>query len=154
MRYRGRRGLPMAQVRHPDFQFVHRTNLPKPRYDFDLKTGHSETGMKACTYATNIRTEDGAEHIWVETPEGGSGWRLVEFRPVSEGAHISTYLAENLGRPLEQSLPTRHHLPLTSPISPFPSPPRRSQNPWFRWRTHRRPWSNGLLSSSIPRIPC
>ncbi|TFK86957.1 DUF455-domain-containing protein [Polyporus arcularius HHB13444] len=58
---------------------------PWHRYDFDLKTGHSETGLKACTYATDIRnTEDGEEHIWVETPEGGSGWRLVEFRPVSE----------------------------------------------------------------------
>ncbi|KAM5545839.1 hypothetical protein V8D89_000877 [Ganoderma adspersum] len=69
---------------------------PWHRYDFDLKTGHSETGMKACTYATDIRTEDGAEHIWVETPEGGSGWRLVEFRPVSEGAHISTCPVENV----------------------------------------------------------
>ena len=64
---------------------VYRKNFPGPRYDFDLKTGHSETGMKACTYATDIRMEDGTEHIWVETPEGGNGWRLVKLRPVSEG---------------------------------------------------------------------
>lgn len=60
------------------------------RYDFDLKTGHSETGLKACTYATDIRkSEEGEEYIWIETPEEGTGWRLVEFRPVSEGAWSS-----------------------------------------------------------------
>ncbi len=74
---------------HPDFRLLDSFDPSGSRYDFDLTTGHSETGMKACTYATDIRTEDGAEHIWVETPEGGSGWRLVEFRPVSEGAQVS-----------------------------------------------------------------
>jgi hypothetical protein len=57
------------------------------RYDFDLRTGKSETGLRACTYAVDIRTDptDGADVVWVETPEGGSSWRLVELQPVSEG---------------------------------------------------------------------
>ncbi|CDO69732.1 hypothetical protein BN946_scf184697.g4 [Trametes cinnabarina] len=57
---------------------------PWHRYDFDLKTGHSETGLRACTYATDIRRVDEAEYIFVETPSAGCNWRLVEFRPVSE----------------------------------------------------------------------
>ncbi|OBZ73289.1 hypothetical protein A0H81_06819 [Grifola frondosa] len=58
---------------------------PWHRYDFDLRTGHSETGLKACTYNVEIRIDDsGVDNIWVQTPEGGSKWRLVELRPVSE----------------------------------------------------------------------
>jgi len=58
---------------------------PWHRYDFDLRTGHSETGLKACTYATEVRPDlDGVDAVWVETPEGGTDWRLVELRPVSE----------------------------------------------------------------------
>ena len=59
------------------------------RYDFDLRTGKSETGLKACTYAVEIRTDpaDGVDIVWVETPEG-SNWRLVELQPVSEGKYL------------------------------------------------------------------
>jgi len=58
---------------------------PWHRYDFDLRTGASETGLKACTYAVNVRRDDsGNEAVWVETPENGTKWRLVELRPVSE----------------------------------------------------------------------
>ncbi|KAJ3509576.1 hypothetical protein NLJ89_g5151 [Agrocybe chaxingu] len=59
---------------------------PWHRYDFDLKTGKSETGLRACTYSVEVRTdpEDGLEKVFMETPEGGSNWRLVELRPVSE----------------------------------------------------------------------
>ncbi|GBE85799.1 DUF455-domain-containing protein [Sparassis crispa] len=58
---------------------------PWHRYDFDLRTGKSETGLKACTYATQVRTDDeGVDNVWVETPDGGTNWRLVELRPVSE----------------------------------------------------------------------
>lgn len=57
-----------------------------PRYDFDLATGHSETGLKACTYNVQLRVDDsGVENVWLETPDGGTNWRLVELRPVSEG---------------------------------------------------------------------
>ncbi|KZT65533.1 DUF455-domain-containing protein [Daedalea quercina L-15889] len=58
---------------------------PWHRYDFDLRTGASETGLKACTYAVDVRhDESGHETVWVETPENGTNWRLVELRPVSE----------------------------------------------------------------------
>ncbi|KAH9850977.1 DUF455-domain-containing protein [Lenzites betulinus] len=85
---------------------------PWHRYDFDLKTGHSETGLKACTYHTDIRIDDdGVEHIWVETPEGGRNWRLVEFRPVSEE------FADPPPAPLDLS-----HLSISTP-SPEPKEP-------------------------------
>ncbi|KAI0795865.1 DUF455-domain-containing protein [Abortiporus biennis] len=58
---------------------------PWHRYDFDLRTGHSETGLKACTYAIEVRTDEhGDDIVWVQSPEGGSNWRIVELRPVSE----------------------------------------------------------------------
>lgn len=57
------------------------------RYDFDLRTGKSESGLKACTYAVEVKPDpvDGADIVWVETPEGGNNWRLIELQPVSEG---------------------------------------------------------------------
>ncbi|KII84888.1 hypothetical protein PLICRDRAFT_45721 [Plicaturopsis crispa FD-325 SS-3] len=59
---------------------------PWHRYDFDLRTGKSETGLKACTYQVEVRrdTEDDVYKVWMEAPEGGTQWRLVELRPVSE----------------------------------------------------------------------
>lgn len=62
--------------------------MPKgARYDFDLRTGESETGLKACTYTVEVRNDNNwVENVWVETPGGGTNWRLVELRPVSEGA--------------------------------------------------------------------
>ncbi|TFY54812.1 hypothetical protein EVJ58_g8642 [Rhodofomes roseus] len=58
---------------------------PWHRYDFDLRTGASETGLKACTYVVDVRCDDnGGETVWVETPDTGTNWRLVELRPVSE----------------------------------------------------------------------
>ncbi|KAG5730343.1 hypothetical protein E4T56_gene11719 [Termitomyces sp. T112] len=59
---------------------------PWHRYDFDLRTGKSETGLRACTYAVEVKTDlsDGIDKVWVETPAGGTGWQLVELRPVSE----------------------------------------------------------------------
>jgi len=57
------------------------------RYDFDLKTGKSETGLRACTYVVEVKSdpEDGVERVFMEEPDGGSNWRLIELRPVSEG---------------------------------------------------------------------
>ena len=58
----------------------------KYRYDFDLRTGKSETGLKACTYSVDVRTDNkGVATVWIEAPEKGTGWRLVEIQPVSEG---------------------------------------------------------------------
>ena len=63
------------------------THQTPGRYDFDLKTGKSETGLRACTYSVEIKNdpEDGLEKVFMEPPVGGSNWRLVELRPVSEG---------------------------------------------------------------------
>lgn len=60
---------------------------PWHRYDFDLRTGHSETGLKACTYRVEIRADEvkGEEVVWIESPSGVGGWEVVELRPVSEG---------------------------------------------------------------------
>ncbi|KAH7914842.1 hypothetical protein BJ138DRAFT_1110218 [Hygrophoropsis aurantiaca] len=59
---------------------------PWHRYDFDLRTGKSDTGLKACTYDIQVRpgSSDGIDHAWIETPEGGTNWHVVELRPVSE----------------------------------------------------------------------
>lgn len=60
------------------------------RYDFDLRTGKSETGLKACTYAVELRSApneaEGSANVevWVEAPDSDN-WELVELRPVSEG---------------------------------------------------------------------
>jgi hypothetical protein len=52
-------------------------------------TGESQTGLKACTYKLELRRGDeGQEVLWVETPTHGTVWRLVELRPVSEGAQL------------------------------------------------------------------
>lgn len=58
------------------------------RYDFDLRTGESETGLRACTYTVKVEPheKDGVYKVWVEAPDN-SGWRLVELRPVSEGMY-------------------------------------------------------------------
>ncbi|KAF5347814.1 hypothetical protein D9756_010294 [Leucocoprinus leucothites] len=58
---------------------------PWHRYDFDLRTGKSETGLKACTFAVHVNpNSEGVEVVSIEAPEEGSGWRLVELRSVSE----------------------------------------------------------------------
>ena len=56
-----------------------------------MRTGQSETGLKACTYEIRILADDSShdEGVWVATPQGGSGWQLVELRPVSEGVRYS-----------------------------------------------------------------
>ncbi|KAG8905001.1 hypothetical protein FRB99_000874 [Tulasnella sp. 403] len=60
---------------------------PWHRYDFDLRTGHSETGLKACTYVVQVREGNQPDPdnivVWVEAPGEGS-WEVVELRPVSE----------------------------------------------------------------------
>ncbi|KAL5501227.1 hypothetical protein ACEPAH_9614 [Sanghuangporus vaninii] len=59
---------------------------PWHRYDFDMRTGQSDTGLKACVYRVDVRRKDskGEDVVWIEAPEEGRSWRLVEFRPVSE----------------------------------------------------------------------
>ena len=60
------------------------------RYDFDLRTGKSDTGLNTCTYKVEVRSEcEGDEFVWIEPPEDGTGWKLVEFRPMSEGITLT-----------------------------------------------------------------
>lgn len=68
------------------------------RYDFDLRTGKSETGLRACTYAVDVRSNptNGTNIVWVETPEGGSNWRLIELQPVSEGTMVFFPLSQRM----------------------------------------------------------
>ncbi|EPQ53011.1 DUF455-domain-containing protein [Gloeophyllum trabeum ATCC 11539] len=78
-------GLDMSHAEIEDCESSVVAVCPWHRYDFDLRTGHSETGLKACTYKVEIRSDESAvEKVWVETPEEGHNWRLVELRPVSE----------------------------------------------------------------------
>ncbi|KAI0329484.1 DUF455-domain-containing protein [Cubamyces sp. BRFM 1775] len=105
-----------AEIEECDTGFV--AVCPWHRYDFDLKTGHSETGLKACTYATEIREDGGAEYIYVEPPTGGRNWRLVEFRPVSEE------FADPPPPP-----PDLSHLSISSPEPKEPEPLVPIENP-------------------------
>ncbi|KAE9383343.1 DUF455-domain-containing protein [Gymnopus androsaceus JB14] len=51
-----------------------------------MSPSKSETGLRSCTYAVQVKLdpESGEEQILMEAPEGGSNWRVVELRPVSE----------------------------------------------------------------------
>ncbi|KAL1943578.1 hypothetical protein VTO73DRAFT_4023 [Trametes versicolor] len=111
---------------------------PWHRYDFDMKTGHSETGLKACTYATDIRVDDeGTEQIWVETPEGSRSWRLVEFRPVSEE------FADPPPPP-----PDLSHLSISSPEPKEPEPVVPVENP----PTTLIQWAVLILNTADPML--
>ena len=64
------------------------------RYDFDLRTGKSETGLRACVYTVRILHGQSNPEVWIEAPTEDH-WELVELRPVSEGT--SNVLLEALG---------------------------------------------------------
>jgi nitrite reductase/ring-hydroxylating ferredoxin subunit len=78
----------MSHAEIEDFETSVVAVCPWHRYDFDLETGESETGLRACTYAVEIRKDEGsgADMVWMAAPEGGSEWRVIELRPVSEGS--------------------------------------------------------------------
>lgn len=52
-----------------------------------MRTGQSDTGLRACVYKVEVRKSppEDVYTVWVETPDEKKSWRLVEFRPVSEG---------------------------------------------------------------------
>lgn len=68
---------------------------PYYSYDFDLRTGKSQTGLETCVYAIEIRftapQKGGGKlsnaHVWMQTPpcDPDLHWEVVEIRPVSEG---------------------------------------------------------------------
>ncbi|KAJ7485070.1 hypothetical protein B0H11DRAFT_2018030 [Mycena galericulata] len=76
-----------ADMSHAEIEEYEDTTVavcPWHRYDFDLRTGKSETGLRTCTYSVEVKTEDDTEKVYIETPSGGTNWRLIELRPVSE----------------------------------------------------------------------
>ncbi|KIK52045.1 hypothetical protein GYMLUDRAFT_50115 [Collybiopsis luxurians FD-317 M1] len=78
-----------AEMSHADIEEYEDSVVavcPWHRYDFDLKTGKSETGLRTCTYAVEVKFDPDShqDQIWMEAPEGGKNWRIVELRPVSE----------------------------------------------------------------------
>ena len=50
-----------------------------------MRTGKSDTGLKACVYRQEVRQGPDGPSVWVEPPDEGRDWKAVEFRPVSEG---------------------------------------------------------------------
>ncbi|WFD28921.1 hypothetical protein MNAN1_003937 [Malassezia nana] len=60
--------------------------LTQPQYDFQLRTGESSTGLRACVYAVS-QDEDGAVYIEPPTPDlidGASVWTLASRSTVSD----------------------------------------------------------------------
>jgi len=73
--------------RYSSLSFAGRTSLSCCRYDFDLETGKSETGLQTCTYPVVVKEAEGGVHyVYMEAPKDGTDWKLIELRPVSEGA--------------------------------------------------------------------
>lgn len=68
---------------------------PWHRYDFDLRTGKSDTGLKACTFSVKVEPSSEGSTVWVEAPGAGE-WDVVELRPVSEGMRDLYILACHL----------------------------------------------------------
>ncbi|KAG6902711.1 hypothetical protein C0995_012852 [Termitomyces sp. Mi166 len=97
---------------------------PWHRYDFDLRTGKSETGLRACTYAVEVKTDlsDGIDKVWVEIPTGGTGWRLVELRPVSE--EFADPPPKPMAPLLPVTAPTSTPSVVDEPVVPIDNPPK------------------------------
>ncbi|KAF5376496.1 hypothetical protein D9615_008665 [Tricholomella constricta] len=116
-----------ADLSHADIEECESSIIavcPWHRYDFDLRTGKSETGLRACTYAVEVKPDpiDGIDKVYVETPAGGTGWRLVELRPVSEE------FADPPPRPAPPLLPVIAALAVSEstidePVVPIHNPP-------------------------------
>jgi len=73
------------------------------RYDFDLRTGKSETGLRACVYGVRILHGQSNPEVWVEAPTEDH-WEIVELKPVSEGTNhipltLRTYATPRVCRP-------------------------------------------------------
>ncbi|KAJ3976915.1 hypothetical protein EV361DRAFT_958287 [Lentinula raphanica] len=99
---------------------------PWHRYDFDLKTGKSDTGLRTCTYAVKIKTdpETGEEQIWMEAPDGGKHWRVVELRPVSEEFADPPMSSENTSLQPADGLIDPQVQEATEPVVPEQNPPQ------------------------------
>ncbi|KAJ7140054.1 hypothetical protein C8R43DRAFT_1202181 [Mycena crocata] len=89
----------------------------------------SETGLSACTYSVEVKTdpEDDIEKVYIETPAGGANWRLIELRPVSEGELLlSLQFADPPpppSQPIVQINPVVINSKVTEPVVPAIDPP-------------------------------
>jgi len=56
------------------------------QYDFEVKTGVSSTGLRACVYAVSV--DAGVVYIEAPTPDtehNASVWTLAARRPITDG---------------------------------------------------------------------
>ncbi|KAF5345069.1 hypothetical protein D9758_010415 [Tetrapyrgos nigripes] len=110
-----------AEMSHADIEEYEDSVVavcPWHRYDFDLKTGKSETGLQTCTYPVSVETDpaDGVDKVYMEPPKDGSNWRVVELRPVSEE------FADPPPPPDVKELP--EHKSTDEPVVPTENPPK------------------------------
>ncbi|KAK7028392.1 DUF455-domain-containing protein [Favolaschia claudopus] len=115
-----------ADMSHAEIEECEDTTVavcPWHRYDFDLRTGKSETGLSTCTYAVEVKTDpvDDVEKVYLETPSGGSNWRLIELRPVSEEFADPPPAASHTPVQINPVVPGS---PSTEPVVPIENPPK------------------------------
>lgn len=77
-------GGPMAgsQVDIEDSAYI--ASCPWHAYDFNIETGESSVGIKACTFGVDVR----GENVKVEVPEGG---HVEKIEPVSETVKLKKH---------------------------------------------------------------
>ncbi|KAH7100325.1 DUF455-domain-containing protein [Auriculariales sp. MPI-PUGE-AT-0066] len=121
---------------------------PWHRYDFDLVTGHSQTGMRACTYTCDLRSganvKDNGElkDIWIGSPEPvNGGWQLVEKRPVSEDFTVSSQKSIALPAADNTQSSAIAAEPQVEPVVPENNPPRTLID-----------WAVLILNTSSPKL--
>ncbi|KZV62071.1 DUF455-domain-containing protein [Peniophora sp. CONT] len=96
---------------------------PWHRYDFDLSTGESMSGLRACTYDVHLRGD--AEEVWVEAPREGKDWSVVELRPVSEAFADPPPETAKLASALDGlSLSGAPKPVIDEPVTPLDDPPK------------------------------
>jgi len=81
-------GVDLSHAEIEDYEDDLVAVCPWHRYDFNLKTGKSDTGLRACVYAVEIRQGEAEENpatLWLEPPSNEESWDVVDVRPVSEG---------------------------------------------------------------------
>ncbi|KAJ7226979.1 hypothetical protein GGX14DRAFT_417793 [Mycena pura] len=114
-----------ADMSHADIEEYEDTTVavcPWHRYDFDLRTGQSETGLRTCTYSVEVKEDpDGVEKVYIETPAGGNNWRLVELRPVSEEFADPPPASS---QSISQINPVTTSSEVTEPVVPETNPPK------------------------------
>ncbi|KAJ3864795.1 hypothetical protein EV359DRAFT_72823 [Lentinula novae-zelandiae] len=116
-----------AEMSHADIEEYEDSVVavcPWHRYDFDLKTGKSETGLRTCTYTVQIKAdpETGKEQVWMEAPQGGRNWRVVELRPVSD--EFADPPPESTSSLSTNGMATPHAQETTEPVVPEKNPPK------------------------------